>query len=452
MKGNTAFICDQCGYETARWMGRCTQCGAWDSLKAYEKGKPPASLADPVPPEGLPAPLNSIGGPQMDRLDMGMPEVNRVLGGGLAPGSVVLLAGDPGIGKSTLLLQAACKAHEALKKIWYITGEESLQQVKMRADRMGLANERVFLWAQTDINRIVAAIQQEKPHLVIVDSIQTMHTPEIPASPGSVSQVREAGERLAHAAKQLNIPVLIVGHVTKDGNVAGPKILEHMVDTVLYFEGERQYQYRVLRTYKNRFGSTFELGVFEMTQSGLAEVANPSRAFLSQRLVNAPGSVVVACMEGTRPILIEIQALVCPSGYGQPRRMTAGADYNRVCLILAVLEKRIGLQLGHQDAYVNIAGGIRIQEPGMDLAIAAAIVSSHKNKPCGEGLVLVGEVGLSGELRGAPHMEKRLSEAAKLGFKHCVIPQTAKIQQPLPDLELCRARSLFEALNMAKLD
>jgi DNA repair protein RadA/Sms len=221
---------------------------------------------------------------------------------------------------------------------------------------------------------------------------------------------------------------------------------------VLYFEGERQYQYRVLRTYKNRFGSTFELGVFEMTQSGLAEVANPSQAFLSQRLVNAPGSVVVACMEGTRPILIEIQALVCPSGYGQPRRMTAGADYNRVCLILAVLEKRVGLQLAHQDAYVNIAGGIRLQEPGMDLAIAAAIVSSYKNKPCGEGFVLVGEVGLSGELRGVPHIEKRLSEAAKLGFKRCVVPQTARIQEPLPDLELCRARSLFEALNMAKLD
>jgi DNA repair protein RadA/Sms len=389
------------------------------------------------------------GGHGQTRIDLGMPEFNRVLGGGLTPGSVVLVAGDPGIGKSTLLLQAVCKARMDSGKAWYITGEESLQQVKNRGDRMDLAYDRVLLWAQTDIDRVTAAIQQEKPRVVVVDSIQTMYAAELTASPGSVGQVRETGARLVAAAKETGIPILIVGHVTKEGSVAGPRILEHMVDAVLYFEGERHYQYRILRAYKNRFGSTFEMGVFEMTQNGLIEVSNPSQAFLSQRLANAPGSAVAACMEGTRPLLIEVQALVCPSGYGQPRRMTAGADYNRVCLILAVLEKRIGLSLNNQDAYVNVAGGIRVQEPGMDLAMAAAIASSFKTRPCGGDLALMGEIGLSGELRGVPYIEKRLSEAAKLGFTRCLIPGNVKIQDPPPNLELCRADSLFKALDIA---
>jgi DNA repair protein RadA/Sms len=450
MKAKVKYVCNQCGAETSRWMGRCGQCGAWDSLEEIAVKDSGAGSQNRTP-ESLPTPMEDIGGGRRDetRIDLGMPEFNRVLGGGLTPGSVVLVAGDPGIGKSTLLLQAACRARTGSGKAWYITGEESLLQVKTRGDRMELPHSQALLWAQTDIDRITAAIRQEKPRMVIVDSIQTMHTAELAASPGSVSQVRETGGRLVSAAKQLDIPILIVGHVTKDGSVAGPRVLEHMVDAVLYFEGERHYQYRILRAYKNRFGSTFEMGVFEMTQNGLIEVPNPSQAFLAQRLANAPGSAVAACMEGTRPLLIEVQALISPSGYGQPRRMTAGADYNRVCLILAVLEKRIGLTLNNQDAYVNVAGGIRVQEPGMDLAVAAAVASSFKVRPCGNDLALMGEIGLSGELRGVPYIEKRLSEAAKLGFRRCLIPQNVKIQDPPPDLELCRADTLFAALDIA---
>jgi len=450
-KQKTKFVCQQCGFEALRWLGRCPDCGTWNSLveelerdKAGKKGLTtnggtrPCTLAEVQPLA-------------VERLDLGFAELNRVLGGGLVPGTLVLLAGDPGIGKSTLLLQAAAKAAQNLEKVLYITGEESAQQIKLRYERVSTQEDSLLVWAETNLERIEDEIRASQPSLVIIDSIQTMSVSELDSAPGSVSQVRESTAKLLNLAKGLHIPIIIVGHVTKDGNIAGPRVLEHMVDTVLYFEGERHYQYRILRSIKNRFGSTFEMGVFEMGSEGMVEVNNPSRAFLAERPEAAPGSVVAACMEGTRPLLIEIQALVSTSSFGQPRRMTAGTDYNRVNLIMAVLEKRVGLNLNNQDAYVNIAGGIKIQEPALDLGLAVALASSLKNRPTASNLAVMGEIGLAGEVRGIPYVQKRLQEAQKLGFNYCIIPRGSVEGEPVRGIELLEVRTIAEALEVALL-
>lgn len=458
VKQKSKFICQQCGYETLGWLGKCPECGEWNSLVeevvfgdavGKQQGK---RLFDRncVMPQAL-AEIDNLA---VERLDLGMSELNRVLGGGLVLGSIVLLAGDPGIGKSTLLLQAAAYVSERIKNVLYISGEESAQQIKMRASRLELPSDRLLIWPETELERIEQEIKRLEPGLVIVDSIQTIFCSDLDSTPGSIGQIKETTARLTALAKGLNIPVIIVGHVTKEGSIAGPRVLEHMVDTVLYFEGERHQQYRILRAIKNRFGSTFELGVFEMQEEGLVEITNPSQAFLAERPASSPGSVVTASIEGTRPLLVEIQALVSHSVFGQPRRIATGTDYNRVNLIMAVLEKRVGLNFSQQDAYVNIVGGIKISEPALDLAIAVALASSLKNRNCPPGLLVMGEVGLTGEIRGISHLEKRLHEAKKLGFSHCIIPAGSKYSRTFAQeegLDIMEVRTLQEALELAIL-
>lgn len=450
VKHRSKFICQQCGFETLRWLGRCPECGAWNTLieEVVDQSRRNGENNDIVK---TPLSLSDVEDLDVKRLDLGMHELNRVLGGGLVPGSLVLLAGDPGIGKSTLLLQAAIYATKELRKVLYISGEESAQQIKLRSSRMGEVDSGVLVWAETRIEAIEKEIRNSQPSLVIVDSIQTTFTSQISSSPGSVSQIKESAACLLNLAKNLQIPIIIVGHITKDGNIAGPRILEHMVDVVLYFEGERYQQFRLLRAIKNRFGSTFELGVFEMKPAGLVEVLNPSQFFLAERPIAVPGSVVAACLEGTRPIFVEIQALISKSSFGQPRRMTAGTDYNRVNLLIAVLEKRVGLSLNYQDVYVNIVGGIKIQEPALDLAIAVALVSSYKNRPSLPELVVMGEVGLTGEVRSIPYLEKRLQEAKKLGFTKCLIPNSGCDKEKFKDIEIVEVSSVAEALEIAFL-
>lgn len=449
-KSRTKFVCQQCSFETLRWMGKCPECGAWNSMleeKETAVGKNRTAKAGHLKPVSL----QTVEQAQLERLDLGMSELNRVLGGGLVPGTIVLLAGDPGIGKSTLLLQAAAYTARQGRGVLYISGEESAQQIKLRSARLGLDKAPVLVWTETDMEMMAAEIENRKPDLVIVDSIQTVHSGELDSVPGSVSQIREATVRLMALAKSSHTAVVIIGHVTKDGNIAGPRVLEHMVDTVLYFEGERHYQYRLLRAMKNRFGSTFELGVFEMQNEGLAEVLNPSRAFLAEKPPFAPGSVVAACLEGSRPLMVEIQALVCSSTFGQPRRIITGTDYNRVNLLMAMLEKRVGLALSSHDAYVNVVGGIKILEPALDLTIATAIASSFKNRPCLEHLAVMGEVGLTGEVRGVPYIQQRLQEAKKLGFTHCIIPHSNYVPEMTRGLEVLAVRTVAEALEMALL-
>ena len=370
-------------------------------------------------------PLSQVKSEEEERICTKIEELDRVLGGGIVPGSLILVGGDPGIGKSTLLLQVCQRLAKIEKKVLYISGEESLRQIKLRAQRMGEFTERLLLLCETNLELIKTVIERERPETVIIDSIQTMYSEEVGSAPGSVSQVREATNTLMQLAKGLCITIFIVGHVTKEGTVAGPRVLEHMVDTVLYFEGDRHASYRILRGVKNRFGSTNEIGVFEMRQDGLKEVKNPSEFMLNGRLEESSGSVVACSMEGTRPILLEIQALVCESNFGMPRRTAAGTDYNRVNLLMAVLEKRIGYRLSNCDAYVNIAGGIKINEPALDLGIVMAIVSSYKNRPIEEGTIIFGEVGLSGEVRAVSMPEQRVAEAKKLGFRTCIMPSVS---------------------------
>lgn len=456
MKIKTKYVCQACGFETVRWMGRCSQCGEWNTLQEEVQREapktPPGHMARAgltmVPVQEGPLPVEAIQNYAIERLDLGIEELNRVLGGGLVPGTMVLLAGDPGIGKSTLLLQAAAKAAGQWAGVWYVTGEESVQQVKLRATRMGCNPANLWLWAQTDMDQILARMAEDQPSLVIIDSIQTMYTSELESTPGSVGQIRECTAKLALLAKGLHIPVIIVGHVTKEGSIAGPRVLEHMVDTVLYFEGERHYPYRILRAVKNRFGSTFEIGVFEMCDQGLQQVLNPSMAFLAERPTAAPGSVIAGCMEGTRPMLAEVQALVSPSTLAQPRRVVNGTDYNRVNMILAVLEKRVGLKLGNQDIYVNIAGGIRLQEPAMDLPIAMAVASSFKNRPAREDMAIMGEIGLAGEVRPVSYPEKRAAEAAKLGLTRILAPRGTRAKIKTPGIEILEAGTLIELLGL----
>lgn len=426
---NTAFFCKECGYESAKWFGQCPACKEWNTFVEEPVSKPKsakgivgtsqraATSSAPVPVE-----INSVSFEENDRTSTGIAELDRVLGGGIVAGSLVLVGGDPGIGKSTLLLQMCYNLSAAGKDVLYISGEESLKQIKLRADRIGKCSGTLKLLCETSLDNIEDILARNKPGIVIIDSIQTMYKEDVAAAPGSVSQVRETTSILMQLAKGLNITIFIVGHVTKEGTVAGPRMLEHMVDTVLYFEGDRYASYRILRGVKNRFGSTNEIGVFEMQQSGLSEVENPSEYMLNGRPENASGSVVVCLLEGTRPIMVEIQALVCDSNFGMARRTAAGTDYNRVNLLMAVLEKRAGIHMSGSDAYVNVAGGIKVSEPALDLGIVMALVSSFKNRAIDEKTVIFGEVGLAGEVRAVSQAQQRVNEAVKLGFKTCILP------------------------------
>lgn len=425
----TVFFCQNCGYESAKWMGQCPGCREWNSFveetvsQGTKKGPGQAAGSAAGGRAGKPMMLSQIDIREDNRIKTSMEELDRVLGGGVVQGSMVLVGGDPGIGKSTLLLQVCKLLSDAGHKILYISGEESLQQIKMRAQRIGEFNENLRLLCETNLEIISTTIENEKPEAVIIDSIQTMYNEEVSSAPGSVSQVRESTGILMKIAKGMGISVFIVGHVTKDGSVAGPRVLEHMVDTVLYFEGDRHASYRILRSVKNRFGSTNEIGVFEMQECGLVEVKNPSQVMLNGRPTDASGTVVVCSLEGTRPILIEIQALVTKTNFGLPRRTSVGIDYNRVNLLMAVLEKRAGLALGNCDAYVNLAGGMKLGEPAIDLGIVAAIISSYRNRTVDPDTLIFGEVGLSGEVRGVSQAQQRVKEAEKMGFTTCIMPK-----------------------------
>ena len=421
----SVFFCQNCGHEENKWLGQCPMCKEWNTF-VEETVSVAKSNVVKLSKEAELVALNDIATDNEDRIRTHMQELDRVLGGGIVPGSLVLVGGDPGIGKSTLLLQVCQRLCEEQKQVFYISGEESLKQIKLRANRMGTFKETLYLLCETNLEVIRNVIEKRKPDIVVIDSIQTMYSEEVSSAPGSVSQVREATNVLMQLAKGLGISIFIVGHVTKEGTVAGPRVLEHMVDTVLYFEGDRHASYRILRGVKNRFGSTNEIGVFEMRQNGLVEVKNPSEFMLNGKPEHAAGSVVACSMEGTRPILIEIQALVCNSNFGVPRRTAAGTDYNRVNLLMAVLEKRLGLHLSNYDAYVNIAGGVKMNEPAIDLGIVMAIVSSYKNQAIDEKTIVFGEVGLSGEIRAVSMPEQRVAEAKKLGFETCIIPEVSK--------------------------
>lgn len=442
------FFCQNCGHEESKWLGQCPACKEWNTF-VEEKVTSIKQVAVKERKETKVVTLTSITTDEDERMKTGIDELDRVLGGGIVPGSLVLVGGDPGIGKSTLLLQVCQRLSAMDKKILYISGEESLKQIKLRANRMGTFAETLYLLCETSLDIIKNVIEQQKPDMVVIDSIQTMYNEEVGSAPGSVSQVRESTNIFMQLAKGLNISIFIVGHVTKEGTVAGPRVLEHMVDTVLYFEGDRHASYRILRGVKNRFGSTNEIGVFEMQKSGLAEVENPSEFMLSGKPENASGSVVACAMEGTRPMLLEIQALVCRSNFGMPRRTAAGLDYNRVNLLMAVLEKRVGLPLSNYDAYVNIAGGMRMNEPAVDLGIVMAIASSYKNKPVPEDAIVFGEVGLSGEVRAVTMPEQRVAEAKKLGFKSCIVPEVSiKNIGKVAGIEVIGIKSVNQAMNL----
>lgn len=445
------FFCQNCGHEEAKWLGQCPACKEWNTFveeridSGITKG---TTVAARAVHEAKVVPLTEVTADDDTRSETGIKELDRVLGGGIVPGSLVLVGGDPGIGKSTLLLQV-CQRMAQMKKILYISGEESQAQIKLRANRMGNFTSGLLLLCETNLGIIRCVIEKERPELVIIDSIQTMYSEDVTSAPGSVSQVRESTNVFMQLAKGLCIPIFIVGHVTKEGTVAGPRVLEHMVDTVLYFEGDRHASYRILRAVKNRFGSTNEIGVFEMRQSGLVEVENPSEYMLSGKPENASGSVVACSMEGTRPILLEIQALVCRTNFGMPRRTAAGTDYNRVNLLMAVLEKRLGMSLGNCDAYVNIAGGIKMNEPAIDLGIVMALVSSYRNRPIDEKTIVFGEVGLSGEVRAVNMPEQRVAEAKKLGFETCILPEVSlKMVKEIQGIRLVGVKTVNEAVGI----
>ena len=447
----TVYFCQECGYESAKWMGQCPGCKSWNTfVEETVSTKKPSSSGAMKSSEKRQEPviLKDISLSEDERQTTQIGELDRVLGGGIVPGSLVLVGGDPGIGKSTLLLQVCRNLAEKQVSVLYISGEESLRQIKLRADRIGKFNDKMQLLCETNLEVIREVIERRKPDVVVIDSIQTMFHEDVSSAPGSVSQVRESTNILMQIAKGMGVSIFIVGHVTKEGNVAGPRVLEHMVDTVLYFEGDRHASYRILRGVKNRFGSTNEIGVFEMRREGLCEVENPSEFMLSGKPENASGSVVACAMEGTRPMLMEIQALICRSNFGMPRRTAAGLDYNRVNLLMAVLEKRMGLPLSNYDAYVNIAGGIRMNEPAADLGIVMAIASSYKNKPIAEDTIVFGEVGLSGEVRAVTMPEQRVAEAKKLGFKTCIVPAVAlKSIGKVDGIEVIGVNSVNQAMN-----
>lgn len=444
----TVYFCQECGNESPKWLGQCPVCGAWNSF-VEEVVEKTSSRAQREKRDVRPTHLSEIISSDEKRISSGMPELDRVLGGGIVQGSMVLVGGDPGIGKSTLLLQVCRNLCSRKVDVLYVSGEESLQQIKIRADRMGTFDDQLSLLCETNLDIIRSVIDRSRPRVLVIDSIQTMYSETVGSAPGSVSQVRESTAVLMQIAKGMNITVFIVGHVTKEGLVAGPRVLEHMVDTVLYFEGDRHAAYRVLRGVKNRFGSTDEIGVFEMCQNGLQEVANPSAFMLNGKPRGASGSVVACSIEGTRPILVEIQALVCHSNFNMPRRTAAGCDYNRVNLLMAVIEKRAGLRLAESDAYINIAGGIRMNEPAVDLGIVLAIISSYKEMPVPDDLICFGEVGLSGEVRAVNLAEQRIAEAAKLGFSRVIMPKVnlSGIRGKYSQLDLVGVENVQEAMR-----
>ena len=456
-KTRTKFVCKECGYSQAKWAGRCPHCGEWNTLVEFTErtDKNPSRAVFPAGGVARPVALPDVPADDSARIPLAIGELARVLGGGIVPGGGVLISGDPGIGKSTLLIQMAAAVADGGHKVLYVSGEESAHQIKRRAERLGIVAPNLHLLADVNLNNIVTQIESLNPGLIIVDSIQAVYLESKESSAGSVTQVRECASLLLRLAKSQNIPLFLVGHVTKEGTIAGPRVLEHMVDTVLYLEGDRFHSYRLLRSVKNRFGSTNEVGVFEMSVQGMVEVLNPSEAFLAERLPNASGSAIAVPMEGTRPLLVEVQALASTTSFAQPRRTANGIDFNRLLLITAVLSKRAGLRLSDQDVFVNVIGGMKISEPASDLAIAAAITSSVRNKPVAADLVLIGEVGLSGELRSVSQLARRLSEAQKLGFKRAVVPRSARrgLGDSTPDaLELLPVRSLTQALEAALIN
>ncbi|WP_377887118.1 DNA repair protein RadA [Alkalihalobacillus sp. R86527] len=452
-KKKTKFMCQDCGYESPKWMGKCPGCHQWNTM--VEEFVPSDTdrrrfVTSSDTTTSKPESIRNVKKEKEDRILTGIVELDRVLGGGIVPGSLALVGGDPGIGKSTLLLQTSSKLADRDHPVLYISGEESVKQTKLRADRLGVDAEKLFVLAETDLEYISKAIDEIEPKLVIIDSIQTIFRSEVTSAPGSVSQVRECTSQLMRIAKTRGIAIFIVGHVTKEGAIAGPRLLEHMVDAVLYFEGERHHTFRILRGVKNRFGSTNEIGVFEMKEDGLEEVLNPSEIFLEERSTGAAGSTVVASMEGTRTVLVEIQALISPTSFGNPRRTATGIDHNRVSLLMAVLEKRVGLLLQNQDAYLNVAGGVRLDEPAIDLAIAVSVASSFRDKPTRATDIVVGEIGLTGEIRRVSRIEQRVQEAAKLGFERAIIPQKNIGGWTFPEgIQVVGVQTVDEALNEA---
>ena len=450
-KNKTVFVCNACGYESPKWMGKCPGCNEWNSF--YEEKVISLSKSNSKTNKEISKPieLNKIESKIESKISTGFNELDRVLGGGLVNGSLILLGGEPGIGKSTLILQI-CNKIKTEGKVLYISGEESGEQIKLRADRLNVKNDNLLFLSETNIENIEENILNISPKLVIIDSVQTMFSGEISSAPGSVSQVREITAKIMRTCKENGVTTILIGHVTKDGNIAGPRVLEHMVDTVLYLEGERYFSYRMLRGVKNRFGSTNEIGMFEMQSEGLVEITDPSKVLISEREENPAGSAIIASMEGTRPLLVEFQALTAPTVFGMPRRTTNGIDYNRLALLIAVLEKKVGVNLGNQDVYINIVSGLKINEPAIDLGIIAAILSSFKNKSIDEGTVLIGEVGLTGEVRSVNLIEKRLKEVEKLGFKKCIIPESnKKLLKENYKLDIIGVKNINEAINTLRL-
>jgi len=449
-KPSTVFVCSNCGNESSKWFGRCPACNEWNTCYE-EKINLKSSGKSASKKTATTVKLDDVKKQDIVRTKTGFDELDRVLGGGLVKGSLTLLGGEPGIGKSTLILQI-CDKIKGEGQVLYVSGEESAQQIKIRADRLGIKNNDIVFLGETDIDVIEDAILKTNPKLVIIDSIQTMYSDEITSGPGSVSQVREITAKIMKMCKQEEITTIIIGHVTKDGNIAGPRVLEHMVDTVLYLEGERYFAYRILRGVKNRFGSTNEIGMFEMNDIGMCEIDNPSSVLLSEKNENVAGSIVVASIEGTRPILVELQALTATSVFGMPRRTANGIDYNRLTLLIAVLEKRTGLPLGNQDVYLNIVGGIKINEPALDLGIILAVSSSFKNIPIPNDVIAIGEVGLTGEVRSVNQIEKRIKEAEKLGFKKCIIPESnKKLLKDTYKLDIIGVQNISEAMRCLEL-
>lgn len=449
-KPSTVFVCSNCGNESSKWFGRCPACNEWNTCYE-EKINLKSSGKSASKKTATTVKLDDVKKQDIVKTKTGFDELDRVLGGGLVKGSLTLLGGEPGIGKSTLILQI-CDKIKGEGQVLYVSGEESAQQIKIRADRLGIKNNDIVFLGETDIDVIEDAILKTNPKLVIIDSIQTMYSDEITSGPGSVSQVREITARIMKMCKQEEITTIIIGHVTKDGNIAGPRVLEHMVDTVLYLEGERYFAYRILRGVKNRFGSTNEIGMFEMNDIGMCEIDNPSSVLLSEKNENVAGSIVVASIEGTRPILVELQALTATSVFGMPRRTANGIDYNRLTLLIAVLEKRTGLPLGNQDVYLNIVGGIKINEPALDLGIILAVSSSFKNIPIPNDVIAIGEVGLTGEVRSVNQIEKRIKEAEKLGFKKCIIPESnKKLLKDTYKLDIIGVQNISEAMRCLEL-
>lgn len=452
-KSQVRFVCQQCGSVQSRWLGRCPECGEWNSLvetllpaQKTRTSRTPGSETSASAPQQL----SEVSADGFERLSLGIGELDRVLGGGLVPGSLVLIGGDPGIGKSTLVLQACGHVARGKEPVFYISGEESAQQIKSRASRLGIHGEGLYILAETNLDVVIQHIQQSQPQLAVIDSIQTVYVNELDSPAGSVSQVRECAARLMRLAKTQGIPILLVGHVTKTGVIAGPRVLEHTVDAVLYLEGDRFHIHRLLRCVKNRFGPASEVGVFEMQDTGMVEVTNPSQVFLAERLIPAAGSAIAVTMEGTRPLLVEIQALTSTTAFGNPRRTANGIDLNRLWLLVAVLSKRVGVRLFDQDVFVNVVGGFKVNEPAADLAVACAIHSSFRDVPIASDMALIGEVGLSGELRTVSQLETRIREAARLGFKRCLVPQTHSLGRiKVPDLEIWVARTLAQALELA---